>query len=598
MSPTRRIAAQAFLDSLHVLTAAEEEEALARLRTDDAQKWEDVDRLQAEADMDAPMPKGVPRGRREASTPCIETGGVIRERYEVLEQLGEGGMGTVYKVRDLLHESAAEGPQERIFALKVAKPGTESYLEKEARMLTNFSHPHFPKIETVLRVGECVFVVMQFISGQSLRRALDDRASAPFSEPQVVEWMTTVLKGLDRFHAFRPLDMGEAAQGMAPLHRDIKPANLLVDESGDLYVVDLGIARSGYTRWSDHAPSRGGLGTPGFAPPEVANFHGTDRAVPASDLYSLGVTAFVLLTGLKRVPPTEEERERGNGRGEDPFHVLLDGAKVSAPMREWVRRATQLKIADRFQSAREMLGALERRGEQPTPEPPPSTGRPSKMRRLLAGSAAAITALAIGLGLFSDGRAFLTGMSEPPPAPAGSTMSDAPGPTDSLAERRPSGDDPERDRSEASSSPIGDPPPEASRAARGRDEPRSPVPGRTPASGRSPEPVPVSPEPLPPTRATIQVSTVALSEAGQPVDVPVLVNGAVASPQANLTVGDVHRFSAPEGWRIYRAEYYEGNAMRTPGVEDGAVSILITASTNGLTLHLRQATEDLIFRTQ
>jgi serine/threonine-protein kinase len=204
-------------------------------------------------------------------------GDVIADRYEVLEVVGAGGMSSVYKAHDQLLE--------RNVALKVlhARFGDDAeYVERfrrEARAVAQLSHPN---IVTVIDRGEAdghQFIVFEFIDGENLKELVE--RTGPLPVRRAVELALAIAEGLCFAHE----------HGI--VHRDVKPQNVLLNGDGEAKVTDFGIARSLDV---EHGVTQTGtvLGTSNYLSPEQAT---GQPVTPATDIYSLGVVLYELLTG-------------------------------------------------------------------------------------------------------------------------------------------------------------------------------------------------------------------------------------------------------------------------------------------------------------
>jgi serine/threonine-protein kinase len=203
-------------------------------------------------------------------------GDLIAERYELLELVGTGGMSSVYKAHD--------GLLERNVALKVLHPhfgDDEEYVERfrrEARAVAQLSHPN---IVTVIDRGEAdghQFIVFEFIDGENLKELVS--RTGPLPVRRAVELAIAIADGLAFAHE----------HGL--VHRDVKPQNVLLNGDGEAKVTDFGIARSLDV---EHGVTQTGtvLGTSNYLSPEQAN---GKQVTPTTDVYSLGVVLFELLT--------------------------------------------------------------------------------------------------------------------------------------------------------------------------------------------------------------------------------------------------------------------------------------------------------------
>lgn len=206
-------------------------------------------------------------------------------QLEILECLGRGGMGVVYKAR--------QKSLNRLVALKLLAPEREgdakfaARFEKEAQALAALSHPHIVTIHDFGQAGGFFFLLMEFIDGVNLRQAM---AAGRFTPEQALAIIPPVCEALQYAHE----------HGI--VHRDIKPENLLMDKAGRVKIADFGIAKMLGTQPPDAAEAEvlagsrsHPLGTPAYAAPEQQNDprHVDHRA----DIYSLGVVLYELLTG-------------------------------------------------------------------------------------------------------------------------------------------------------------------------------------------------------------------------------------------------------------------------------------------------------------
>ncbi|MEA2414503.1 MAG: eukaryotic-like serine/threonine-protein kinase [Thermoanaerobaculia bacterium] len=239
-----------------------------------------------------------------------ELGNVFLGRYQVLEVVGEGGMGTVFRGWD---------PKlQRAVALKTIRlgddvPGPErgnlvESLMREAVTVAQFHHSNVVSIFDVEESGDSAFIAMEFVDGVSLDSQMDGR---PLSIEQ------TLVVGLALGQAL------EAAHGAHVIHRDIKPANILISWNGTVKVTDFGIAEllSALTDLSRV------FGTPGYMAPELIRGRGS---LPAGDMFSAGVTLYQCLTGFAPFDrPSMKETLEATLRYEPP---LLTVANPQTPL--------------------------------------------------------------------------------------------------------------------------------------------------------------------------------------------------------------------------------------------------------------------------
>ncbi|HLQ37586.1 MAG TPA: serine/threonine-protein kinase, partial [Planctomycetota bacterium] len=268
--------------------------------------------------------------------------------YEILERVGAGAMGTVFKAR---HKKL-----NRIVALKVLRPSLardERYvdrLRREARIVASLSHPNVVTGFDLGEEGGYHFFVMEFVEGKSLRALLQEWGMFP--EAQVLKVGMQVTSALD--HAY--------PRGI--IHRDIKPGNVLIDPAGNIKLTDLGLAKGP----TDMTITRDGatVGTPQYISPEQARSP-ADVDV-RSDLYSLGATLYHMATGQ---PPF-----RGDSMAEVITKVLHDVAPsprdlnpaLSEGLSLVIRKLLAKDVTRRYQTPRELLDDLERVQRAEAPE--------------------------------------------------------------------------------------------------------------------------------------------------------------------------------------------------------------------------------------
>jgi len=253
-------------------------------------------------------------------------------KYELLEEIGRGGMGTVYRARDR--------ELERDVAIKVTSlPGArdEERLRGEARVLASLEHPGIVAVHESGRLPDNrAYYVMSLVAGDRL----DDRLRAVPALP-------------DRLRLFdRICDIVAFAHARGVVHRDLKPANIMVGAFGDVRVLDWGLARRRYT--VQGVVTAGGSGTEGYMAPEQAAGRPDER----SDVYSLGVLLRELVADQRAAAPRRVrplDSIVGRATAHDPnqryadvtalaadVRRFLDGGRVTAHRESAVERAGRL----------------------------------------------------------------------------------------------------------------------------------------------------------------------------------------------------------------------------------------------------------------
>ncbi|MCE5248239.1 protein kinase [bacterium] len=200
-------------------------------------------------------------------------GALMANRYEILKEIGRGGMGTVFVAKDLVLDEKV--------ALKVLAGALDENTEKrfiqEIRLARQINHPNVVRVHTFERWREMRFIVMEYIDGVDLRKWAASRGPIPLG--QALDVVAGVAEGL------------AAAHRLGIVHRDVKPENVLVDGEGRPHLCDFGIARKG-----DVHLTREGLvmGSPAYMAPEQIRGQAADAR---ADLYALGILAFFLIAG-------------------------------------------------------------------------------------------------------------------------------------------------------------------------------------------------------------------------------------------------------------------------------------------------------------
>ncbi len=292
-------------------------------------------------------------------------------KYRVLDRIGRGGMGTVYRATDeTLHREVAI----KVLNAELNDPGVARRFRAEAVTVARLSHPGLATIYELFQHDGQWLMVMEFVRGETLE-ALVSRAG-PLAVEVAAPLCMQALNALAHAHS------------MGVVHRDLKPANIMVNEAGLVKVMDFGIARVAGT---EHLTSAGFLmGTPAYMAPEQVTAGEVDAR---ADLYAIGVVFYHLLTGVlpfKGTTPFEMAQSRIS---DTPTPVRT----VRADLPEWVEQVMNIALARtpaaRYQSAPLFHEAL-RRGlaHLPLDTPQEPTVRPELIATALPGTLPAIMA--------------------------------------------------------------------------------------------------------------------------------------------------------------------------------------------------------------
>ncbi|HPH94825.1 MAG TPA: protein kinase [Anaerolineaceae bacterium] len=206
---------------------------------------------------------------------------LLKNRYVIIEKVGQGGMAAVYKVADLLLPGATWAVKE-MSDTAIVEPEEKAYavraFQQESSLLQQLDHPTLPKVIDSFTENNKHYLVMEFIQGQTLESVLIQRG-APFSEFEVLHWAVQLCDVLVYLHNCIP----------PIIFRDLKPSNIMLMPDGQVKLFDFGIARFFKPGQKKDTIA---IGTPGFASPEALDGQTDGR----SDLYSLCVTVYNLLT--------------------------------------------------------------------------------------------------------------------------------------------------------------------------------------------------------------------------------------------------------------------------------------------------------------
>lgn len=298
---------------------------------------------------------------------------VLQNRYRVVRQLGQGGMGTVYEAVDE-RLGAAVALKETLFSDDTLR----KQFEREARLLARLHHPALPNVRDHFVEGDGQFLVMQFIEGEDLD-AMRRRRGGWLPPDDVLKWADQLLDALDYLHSQDP----------PVIHRDIKPQNLKLTARGQIILLDFGLAKGFTGAATNVTVVKSFFGfTRMYAPLEQIQGAGTD---PRSDLYSLGITLYQLLTGV--TPPDAISRVTATTEGDDD--PLLPASRLNGQVppevSEVLSRAMMVSRHKRFAGAAEMRTALSRASAasgappagdfEPTVVDPPADQGPASKRQ-------------------------------------------------------------------------------------------------------------------------------------------------------------------------------------------------------------------------
>jgi serine/threonine-protein kinase len=282
--------------------------------------------------------------------------GQIVGKYKILSTLGSGGFGTVFLADDTWIDKRV--------ALKVPHKQNLDFGEllREPRLLASLNHPNIVTILTAEKQENVFFIVMEYVPGETLEAVIAHEGALDIA--RALDYTCQICNAVDHAHK----------QGV--LHRDLRPSNVLVGDTGLLKVADFGTSR--FLEIAAHGTTV--IGSPPYMAPE--QFHG--KAVFASDVYSLGVTMYQMLTGLLPYDtPSPHDLEKLM-RGDLVSAPRSKNPKIPKALNDIVLKAMSPDIHARYQRANDLLDdVLAARGSMSTRRTP----RPSGMVPAVSGSA-------------------------------------------------------------------------------------------------------------------------------------------------------------------------------------------------------------------
>jgi formylglycine-generating enzyme required for sulfatase activity/dienelactone hydrolase len=294
--------------------------------------------------------------------------------YEIIEKIGEGGMGAVYKARDihldrsvalkmLPGESVANAERKRRFAL-------------EAKAASALNHPNIITIYDIDEADGVDFIAMEYVTGRTLADIIPPDGMDP---ARAIQFGAQIADALATAHQ----------SGI--VHRDLKPSNIMVNAQGRVKLLDFGLAKLIEPAFGEGATTRTAqtrdgmiLGTVSYMAPEQAEGRPVDQR---ADIFSFGAVLYEMLSGVHPFRRDSDLRTLAAIMGDQP--PTLDAARIPPPVRQIVRRALEKNPDARYQSGSELASALAAVSRPVAPR-----GAPNR-RWLAAGAAAVVVAAAV-----------------------------------------------------------------------------------------------------------------------------------------------------------------------------------------------------------
>jgi serine/threonine-protein kinase len=276
----------------------------------------------------------------------MEVGNRIGD-YEIIQVLGAGGMGKVYKVRNVISD--------RVEAMKVLLPNLETDPEladrflREIKVQASLDHPNIAGLHTALREGNQLLMLIEYVEGTTLESIA---ARGPLQVGQAISYISQVLEALAYAHARHVV------------HRDIKPANMMLTPEGVVKLMDFGIAKMADRRLTQTGRTVGSLY---YMSPEQIN--GAQTLDGRADLYSLGVTLYQLVTGKRPFEGDSDYSIMAAHLQQNPIPPVQIDPSLPAALNDIILTAIAKDPNQRFQSADAFRNALQTVGRQLAGQP-------------------------------------------------------------------------------------------------------------------------------------------------------------------------------------------------------------------------------------
>lgn len=259
-----------------------------------------------------------------------ETGKILVDKYEIIEEIAQGGMSRVYRAIDKRLKKPWAIKEINLETKGIHQEVFEQSIMKEMELLKGLDHQALPRIIDIIKEENYIYIVIDYIDGETLGDRLKKQGAQP--QETVIEWALQLCQVLTYLHSRTP----------QVIYRDIKPSNIMINREGKLKLIDFGAARE--TK-EENEEDTTYLGTKGYAPPE--QFGGNGQTDPRTDIYSLGVTLYHLVTGKNPCHPPYEI-----------YPIRKWNSSLSIGLEEIIKKCVQLSPNKRFQTCEELEYAL------------------------------------------------------------------------------------------------------------------------------------------------------------------------------------------------------------------------------------------------
>ena len=329
----------------------------------------------------------------------LEVGSTIGD-YQVIDILGAGGMGQVYKVRNLISDRAEA--MKVLLPDLVQSPDLADRFLREIKVQASLEHPNIAALHTAVRADNQLLMLMEFVEGITLERKLN---AGPLPVPEAVDYIRQVLAALDYAHA----------RGV--IHRDIKPANMMLTPEGVVKLMDFGIAKSATDRRLTMTGTT--MGSLYYMSPE--QIRGDSTLDARADLYSVGVSLYEMVTGVHPFDGDSQFAIMSAHLEKDPVPPIQIDPRLPGALNEIVLMSVLKDPNARFQTAgafRNALGSVAVPAPQPAQPvpaapiqspvaadvmPPPPAATQSRSRRGLWMALGAVAAVLAAVGVVEFG---------------------------------------------------------------------------------------------------------------------------------------------------------------------------------------------------
>jgi eukaryotic-like serine/threonine-protein kinase len=333
-----------------------------------------------------------PRPSSEAASKgLLEPGTLLADRFEIIQLLGQGGMGAVYKGRDT--------ELDRLIALKLIRPELASHPEilrrfkQELILAREVTHRNVIRIFDLGQAQGIKFITMEYVEGRDLRSLIQEKQKLSLDE--TIPIVLQICAAL------------EAAHNAGVVHRDLKPQNVMIDKDDRVYVMDFGIARSLETPGMTQTGAL--MGTPEYMSPEQAKGEKVDAR---SDLFALGIIFYEMLTGISPFKADTAMAMMFKRTQERAAPLSQMNVEVPGVISDIVSKCLEIKPDERYQTARAIIDDIEAwKGGVPHATIMPASRRiryaPSYQKWVVVG--AAVVVLAVGAFFLRDKFSFSSG---------------------------------------------------------------------------------------------------------------------------------------------------------------------------------------------